>query len=124
MTSIDVVDMTITSKNTKKHCGVLSHFGVFTQKIIDVIEYTLRMRAHCHSGKGALQHSREQRRAQPFAGNVRDQEGRAVFAHRENVEVIAADRKARNIRSAYREMWKISEAAGQKRLLDITRDAD
>ena len=64
------------------------------------------------------------RRAKAFAGNIRDQEGRAIILHRKNVEVVAADREAGNIHAADREMREIAEPAREKRLLNVARDAE
>ena len=43
--------------------------------------------------RAALEHGSEKRRAETFAGNVRDQKGCAVIAHREHIEIIASDRQ-------------------------------
>src|SRR6266581_3771643 len=86
---IDVLEITIAAENTEKHGGVPAHFGVFAQKIVDVIENAGGVGAHGHPGKSALQHRGEQRRAETFAGDVRDQECRAVIAHGKHIEVVS-----------------------------------
>jgi hypothetical protein len=124
MAGIDVFEITIAAENAEKHRGVTAHFGMFAKKIVDVVEHTRGVGAHRHAGKSALQHGREQRRAQAFAGDVRDQEGCSVIAHRKHIEVVPADGEARNINAADGEMREILEASREKGLLDVAGDAE
>jgi hypothetical protein len=124
MSGIDVFDIAIATENAEKHGGVTAHFGVFAEKVVDVIEHTRRVRAHGHAGKSALQHGREQRRAEAFAGDVRDKEGCAVITHRKHIEVVPADGKAGNINAADGEMREIPEAAREQGLLDVAGDTE
>ena len=64
---------------------------MFAQETIDVVEDRAGVCAHGHAGKSALEHRREKRGAQAFAGNIGDQKGRAIVADRENIEVVAAN---------------------------------
>ncbi len=124
MPGVDVFEFTLAAKNPEKHGGVFSHLGVLTQEVVEVIEHTRRVGAHSHPGKRALQHGREQGRAQAFAGNVGDEEGGAVLLHRKNIEVVPSNRKARKIQAADGEIREIPESARQKGLLDVAGDVE
>ena len=123
MPSIDVLEFSIAAESAEKHGGIAAHFGMFAQEIIDVIKNTGRVGAHCHSGKSALKHGREQRRAEAFAGDVRDEKGRAVVAHGKNIEIITSHRQTGKINTADGEMRKIPEAAREQGLLNVARNA-
>ena len=124
MSGIDVLEISITAENTKKHGGVFAHFGVLAQKVVDVIENSHRIGAHGHTGKCALQHGREQSRAKTFAGDVRDQKCSSIIAHRKHIKVVSSDGEAGEINPADREMGVIAEAAWQKGLLNLAGDAE
>src|SRR5260370_26170716 len=99
MSGIDVLEIPIAAENTKKHRGIFAHFGMLAQKIIDVIKNSRGIGAHGHAGKRALEHRRQQSRAESLAGNVRDQEGSAVITHPKHIEIIATDGEARKLKS-------------------------
>src|SRR5260370_841094 len=85
----------------------------------DAEQFVVGVGAHGHAGKRALEHRREQGCAESLAGNVRDQEGRAVIAHRKYIEVVAADGEARKINAAHGKMRVIAKAAREKGLLNV-----
>ena len=92
------------------------------QKIVYVIEDARRIRTQRHSRQRPLQHRREQRGAQSFAGNVCQQKSGAIVAQRKHVEIIASDRQARKIHARNRQMRILAKIFGQQRLLNIARD--
>src|SRR6266404_5188841 len=124
MSGIDVLEFPITAENTKKHGGVFAYFRMLAQEIIDVIKNSRRIGAHGHAGKRALEHRREQGCAESLAGNVRDQEGSAVIAHRKYVEVVATDGETRKINTAHGKMRVIAKTTREKSLLNVACDGE
>ena len=79
--------------------------------------------AEGHARQRALEHGGQQRGANSLAGNVGNDEGGAVLAHRKDIEVIAAHGVTRSIDGGDGQVREIAEAARQERLLNFPRDA-
>jgi len=80
MTGIDEYELTIAVEDAEKHCGIAANVGVFAEKAIDVVEDLYRVCVKGHAGKSALEHCGKQCGAEAFAGNISDQDSRAVVA--------------------------------------------
>ena len=95
MAGVEIFEIAVAVENPEKHGGVPADLGVLAKEIIDVMEDARGIGAEGHARQGALEHGGEQRGANSFPGNVGDDEGGAVVAHRKHVEVIAAQRRGR-----------------------------
>src|SRR4029077_20841813 len=104
MPSIDEFEVAVVIQNAKKHGCIAADFRMIAEKAIDVVEDACGVGAQSHGRKRALEHSGEKGGAKTFAGNVGDKERGAIVIERENVEVVASNRKARIIAARDGEM--------------------
>src|SRR4029077_1234655 len=97
---------------------------MIAEKAVDMIEHAGGSDAEGHSGERPLQHGGENRGAESFAGNVRDEKRGAAIAERKDVEVVSSHREARKIESGNGEVRVFAEVAREKRLLNVAGDVD
>src|ERR1700733_10537466 len=124
MAGIEEHELTVTAQDAKEHGGIAAHFRVLAQKPIHVIEHHHRVRSAGHAGKRALEHGRDQRRAEPFAGHVRNKEGRPVLTHWKYIEVITAHGMTRRVRSRHRKVRVIAKSSRKQSLLNVPCDVE
>src|ERR1700722_17050144 len=124
MTGIDEFQVAATVEDAEEHRGISADFSVFAEKGIKVIEDARGVSANTHARQSTLQHGSKQSGTETLARHIRNEEGRAVITHREDVEIVAAHGLAGGIGTRDSKMRKIAKAARVEGPLDVASDAE